>query len=128
MEGKIRPVLSSAAERLQQYDALLAREGISISLQQRISRLSRGVIIKHPGDILVKVMEVGYRKILVTMEDITSRLVELHDGMSHRGLASVHYHFALWFWIPAVGKVIHRHILACRTCQILSKNNKLKAP
>lgn len=126
VESKVRPVLLEAANRVSKYDDMIRMGKISHPLRQRIERLSRGIMVRYPGGMLFKIMNAGSREVLTTMETIMNVLTELHDGMEHRGAATVYYHFALRYWVPALGKIICRHILAFKTCQIMSKNNKME--
>ena len=43
-----------------------------------------------------------------------------HEGMGHRQLRLVYRHFRERFWAPGTAKLIKRHILSCKVCQVFS--------
>lgn len=67
-------------------------------------------------------------EVLDTPERLRDVLLACHEGLGHRQLRSVYKHFSRRYWVPAAGKLIRRHILACKTCQCFASANRGKVP
>jgi hypothetical protein len=55
-------------------------------------------------------------------------LEQAHEGTGHKGLDGTMKTVATRYWIPAIEKVVLRHILKCETCQRFAKANKFDSP
>ena len=86
--------------------------------------------MKLDNDMLWKVDKSGTLKLQVldSPRDMLQVLKQLHDGLGHRGLASVYNHFRLRYWTPCASKVIRQYIQGCPSCQRFAAQNKFEVP
>ena len=86
--------------------------------------------MKLDNGILWKVVKSGTLKLQVldSARDLLQVLTQLHDGLGHRGLASVYNHFRRRYWTPCASKVIRQYIQVCSSCQRFAAPNKFEVP
>jgi hypothetical protein len=70
----------------------------------------------------------GIREVPETFLGIKEILKEAHEGGGHRGVDATMTIITTRYWIPALEKVVLRHITRCETCQRFAKAPKLYSP
>ena len=99
-----------------------------VSVARWVKWLARQM--KIDNGMLWKVDKSGTLKLQVldSPGDLLQVLKQLHDGLWHRGLASVYNHFRLRYWTPCASKVIRQYIQGCSSCQRFAAPNKFEVP
>ncbi len=101
----------SISKEIQREIRLLARK--CRILDDELARIHKGVLV---------------RKVLITETERRRVLVQMHEGMGHRGAFSVLRNLSSRYWFPAMERLVARHIARCIECQRYASSDKRITP
>jgi hypothetical protein len=99
---------------------------LSDKLRPFVQRMAKSC--KIVDGILLKVQNRGIREIPESFQQIKHILTECHDGCGHGSVTATLARVTARYWIPAVEKVVSRHVARCKSCQQFAKAFPLYSP
>lgn len=121
--------LIGATTRLRDYFTKpdTAEETIPKELLPHVRRMAKTCKIIQGRVVKIK-SRGGIKEVPESLAERRHILEEAHEGGGHKGLDGTMGNVTSRYWMPALEKIVLRHIFRCQQCQKYAKANKFESP